>query len=56
MKRKVISSLLAVSMMIGLCACGADSGTSESGAGAENGSVEAASGGEYDQETYAYVS
>lgn len=54
MKRKVISSLLAVSMMIGLCACGADSGTSESGAGAESGSVEAASGGEYDQVTYAY--
>lgn len=55
MKRKVISGLLAVSMMLGLCACGAGSttGSAEGSSGSGSGK-DASSDGSYDQVTYAY--
>lgn len=58
MKKKVLCTLLAASMMIGLCACGGGdaAGTSAGGSSDGSGSEEAASSadGSYDQVTYAY--
>lgn len=56
MKKKVLSTLLAASMMIGLCACGGGDASGTSAGGSSEGSEEAASSadGSYDQVTYAY--
>ena len=53
MKRKVISGLLAASMVFGLCACGSGDGGTGGGSGSGD-SGEASSGGSYDQVTFAY--
>ena len=53
MKRKVLSGLLAASMVFGLCACGSGDGGTGGGSGSGD-SGEASSGGSYDQVTFAY--
>ncbi|MCM1217424.1 MAG: ABC transporter substrate-binding protein [Lachnospiraceae bacterium] len=52
MKRKVISSLLAVSLMFGLCACGG--GASDGGSSAGDSGEASSDDGSYAQVTYAY--
>jgi len=54
MKRKVISSLLAVTMVLSLCACGGSSDEGSNSSGSSSSNQGSASNGKYAQVTYAY--